>query len=265
MSHDDLQSLCGAYALDALDPEEAAELEAHLAECPRCRSEVAEHRNTASLLATVGGEAPTGIWDRIAAELALDDSAPGAGLAKAPSGGLSGTPREDVSGHPKVVPLRSRRRVALPAIAALATAAAVAAVVLGVTAAHLNHRVNALSHAVGAGGLQQAAAAAVLNPQHRSVQLVSAGNHPTAQVVVLPDGNAYLVRSELPALDSRRTYQLWGLANGQAVSLGLLGSNPQLVAFRVDPGVSRLMVTAEPRGGVPQPTTPVLIQGGLPA
>ncbi len=247
MSHDEFQSLLGAYALDALDADEMAAIEAHLAECPRCRSEVAAHRNTASLLATAGGEAPAPVWDRIAAELALDASPPSE-LRLEPA---------------KVVPIPVLRRVALPAVAALATAAAVAAAVLGVSAARLDHRVNHLSNALGAGGLQQAAAAAVLSPEHRNVQLVSASNRPIAQVVVLPDGNAFLIRSDLPALDPLRTYQLWGLANGKAVSLGLLGSHPQVAAFRVDAEVSRLMVTAEPRGGVPQPTTPVLIQGDL--
>lgn len=249
MIHDELQSLLGAYALDALDTEEAAAVKVHLAECPRCRSEVASHRDTVSLLATAGGEAPARVWDRIAAELALDESAPGE---------LSLEP-------PKVVPLPVRRRVALPVVAGLATAAAAAAAVLGVSASRLEHRVNNLSSAVSAGGLQQAAAAAVLNPQHRAVQLVSTSHQPTAQIVTLPDGSAYLVSSDLPPLDSFQTYQLWGLAGGKVVSLGLLGSHPQVAAFRVDPGVTRLMVTAEPRGGVPQPTTPVLIQGNLQA
>lgn len=251
MIHDDLQSLLGAYALDALEADEVAAVEAHLAECPRCRSEVAAHRDTAALLARVGGEAPRGTWDRIAANLALDD-------------GAAGEPPAEPSPS-NVVRLPVWRRVALPVVAGVAAAAAAAAVFLGVSAVHLNHRVNDLSNALSAGGLQQAAAAAVLSPQHQNVQLLSSGNHPAAQVVVLPDGNAYLVSSELPALDSVRTYQLWGLVGGKIVSLGLLGSHPQVAAFRVDPRVSRLMVTAEPQGGVPQPTTPVLAQGELSA
>lgn len=256
MNHDDLQSLLGAYALDALDPDEVAAVEAHLAECPRCRSEVAAHRSTASVLARVGGEAPAGTWDRIAAEIALDDRADGEHLDE---------PSHHLHEPSNVVSLPVRRRVALPVVGAVAAAAAVAAVFLGVSAARLDHRVNDLSNALRAGGLQQTAAAAVLSPQHRNVQLLSPSDHLTAQVVTLPDGNAYLVRSELPALDSLRTYQLWGLVNGKVVSLGLLGSNPQLVAFRVDQAVSRLMVTAEPKGGVPQPTTPVLAQADLQA
>jgi anti-sigma-K factor RskA len=249
MIHDELQSLLGAYALDALDPDEVTEVETHLIECPRCRSEVAAHRNTASLLARGGSEAPARTWDNIAAELALDDRAEGRPL----------------EGPSNVVPLPVRRRVALPAVAAVATAAAVAAVFLGVSAAHLDHRVNELSSALSAGGLQQAAADAMLSPQHQNVQLVSPSNHLIAQAVTLPNGNAYLTKFELPTLDSSRTYQLWGMANGKLVSLGLLGSNPQLVAFRVDARVSRLMVTAEPKGGVPQPTTPVLAEGDLSA
>lgn len=305
MIHDDVQSLLGAYALDALDPEEVAAVEEHLAGCPRCQSEVAAYRNTASLLATPGGQAPAGVWDRIAAELAMDDPATAEHLPDLPrmarpevrpsrtvapsdiaspsetasvsdtaspsnvaapsdtAGPSNVAPPSNVASPSNVVPLRRRRRVALPGVAALATAAAVAAVVLGVSASNLNHRVNDLSSALHAGGLRQAAAAAVLSGQHQNVQLASATGHESAQVVILPNGNAYLVRSDLPALNSLRTYQLWGLANGKVVSLGLLGSDPQVVAFRVEPGVSRLMVTAEPSGGVPAPTTPVLVQGNV--
>ncbi|MCL2394565.1 MAG: anti-sigma factor [Acidimicrobiaceae bacterium] len=285
MTHDDLQSLLGAYALDALDPDEVAEVEEHLAECPRCRAEVAAHRQTASLLATPGGVAPPAIWDRIAAELSLGDVGADDDLPEPPrslpplnlrSPGLrapdlppqNGAPRPD--GPPpdhqqsNVIPLRRRpRRVALPAVAALATAAAVAAVVLGVSASNLNHRVNDLSSALHQSGLQQAAASAVLSSEHQNVQLTSATSSQAAEVVILPNGNAYLVRSDLPALDAARTYQLWGLVNGKAVSLGLLGADPTVVAFRVERDVSRLMVTAEPSGGVPQPTTPVLVQGNI--
>ncbi|MBO0747027.1 MAG: anti-sigma factor [Acidimicrobiaceae bacterium] len=268
--------MLGAYALDALDPEETAAVEDHLAECPRCRSEVAAYRNTASLLATPGGEAPPGVWDRIAAQLTFDDAAPGEDLPEPPRVLPNLRPpdlRPENFAAPNQVPpdgstsnvvaLRRRRRVALPGVAALAAAAAVAAVVLGVSAANLNHRVNSLASALHTSGLQQAAASAVLSSDHQSVRLTSATSHKAAEVVILPDGNAYLVRSDLPALDSARTYQLWGLANGKAVSLGLLGSHPSVAAFRVDHDVSRLMVTAEPSGGVPQPTTPVLVQGNI--
>ena len=41
MEADTLHDLTAAYALDALDPEDAREYEAHLARCERCRGELA--------------------------------------------------------------------------------------------------------------------------------------------------------------------------------------------------------------------------------
>ena len=74
LTHDEIQELLGAYALDAVDDEERDVVELHLRECPRCRAEVAEHREVAALLAHGGTAAPDGVWDRIVA--ALDDTAP---------------------------------------------------------------------------------------------------------------------------------------------------------------------------------------------
>ena len=61
------------YALDALERDEVDVFELHLSECPRCRADVQELRETASLLAHAGASAPDGLWDRIASEL---DEAP---------------------------------------------------------------------------------------------------------------------------------------------------------------------------------------------
>ena len=40
--HDDL----AVYAVDALPPDERAEVEAHVALCPECQGELASHRET---------------------------------------------------------------------------------------------------------------------------------------------------------------------------------------------------------------------------
>jgi anti-sigma-K factor RskA len=250
MTHEELQELLGAYALDAVEPDEAAQLEAHLAECPSCQAEVAAHRETAAKLGNAA-ETPPQLWDRIAANLSTD-------LSTDLSGGRS--PAHSTPDH--ITPLVRRRPQTWPVAAvALAAAAIVVIVLLGVSTLHLQHRVNALNASVHQGGLQQAAAAAVLNPDHTIVHLVSADGRLNAQVVALPDGQAYLLSSNLPAISADRTYQLWGLVEGSPVSLGLLGAHPELVAFRIDPAVVRLMVTAEPQGGRPAPDGPVLIQG----
>jgi len=87
LTHRELQELLGAYALDAVDPDEAAAVEEHVASCPRCRAELAEHRETAAMLASVGAPAPEGVWDRIAAEL---DADAGIGVAEADAGAVVG-------------------------------------------------------------------------------------------------------------------------------------------------------------------------------
>lgn len=240
MSHAELQELLGAYALDAVDPDEAAALEAHLAECPSCRSEVAAHREAAAKLGNVGAEAPAQLWDQIAAELTAGSAQP------LPS---------------NVVRLPSQRRLVAPMAAVFAAAATVVIALLGVSTLHLQSRVDALRNTVNQGGLQQAAAAAVLNPDHAVVHLDSADGRLNAEVITLPDGQAYLINSNLPQVSPDRTYQLWGLVGGRPVSLGLLGSLPGLAAFRIEPAVTQLMVTGEPSGGRAAPDPPVLIQG----
>lgn len=67
--HEELQGLLGAYALDAVEPDEAEALERHLTTCPRCRNELADHREVAALLGYAGVPAPSGVWDRIIASL----------------------------------------------------------------------------------------------------------------------------------------------------------------------------------------------------
>src|ERR1700716_4770443 len=47
----DIHELTAAYALDALDPEERVTYEAHLAQCARCREELASLGETATALA----------------------------------------------------------------------------------------------------------------------------------------------------------------------------------------------------------------------
>jgi anti-sigma-K factor RskA len=65
-------ALTGAYALDALDPAERAEFEAHLATCPECREEVAGLRETAArVAATTWVDAPAALRGRVLAEAAL--------------------------------------------------------------------------------------------------------------------------------------------------------------------------------------------------
>ena len=68
-THDEIEELLGAYALDAVDPDERELVETHLATCPRCCAEVEDHVEVAALLGNSGGDAPDGVWERIASTL----------------------------------------------------------------------------------------------------------------------------------------------------------------------------------------------------
>lgn len=290
-SHAELESLLGAYALDAVDGPEAEVVRLHLLECPRCRAEVADHRETAALLGYAGAMAPEGLWDRIATELGsaqpepardgpmvvADPAATLSGAAPprpAPSGPAQVRPAPDLAvlkhGGTRAVPGR-RRRVSLRA-AALAAAAAVAAIGgLGYELTNLAGQVGRLQAAVqkeSAGLLPSEARSrlisyALTTPGHEVVAMSAGTDAETAEAVLLPSGQGYLVRSSLPHLPSTQTYQLWALIGTRHVSLGLLGPSPDQSSFTVGPvdDVRMLAVTVEPRGGVVQPTSPAAVWG----
>lgn len=252
---DQVGGLLGAYALDAVEADEATAVERHLLACRRCADEVASHRDTAWRLANAGGEAPPELWDRIAATI-----------------GSSPSPARKLP--PTLTPLRaappgrpSRRRLAIRSLAAGAAAAAAAVIaLLGVRVAHLDHQMGQLSAAARASGGFQGAAAALTNPDARRLALTStASTEQLGELVILPSGSAYLLDGRLPALPPTKTYQLWSVKGGTAISVGLLGDHPTTVGFTLGPQLQAtdLLVTVEPAGGVVAPTSPPVAQARL--
>lgn len=235
MDHAEIESLLGAYALDAVSPEEAAEIEAHLQTCPRCAVEVAVYREVAALLGGGGADAPAGVWDKIAAELG-----DGQQVADLDAARLM---REIRSGRSS-----SRPRVLIP-IGFVAAVIAVLFAIESTQLSHLNNEVHQYQAIAQRGGIAPAVAA-VLSGEHRTITLDCVSSGYVAKIAVAPDGQAYWVSSSLEALGSGKTYQLWALSQGRVVSIGLLGANPHLYsAFRIQPSMSQVMVTIEPSGG----------------
>lgn len=284
VSHDDVMALLGAYALNAVDPEEAALVAEHLAVCPRCAAEVDQHRGTASLLANLGGDAPEGLWDRISAELRPADAGavPDLPVPDLPVPDLPGPDATTRPGSAPAVPsLGGRRRGSgsparrggpaggrrwtWAAVPALVAAAAVVIALLAVQVGRLDGRVGRLSALADHQGMPALAEAALADPQAERValQLAGATHRTVGDLVILPDGQAYLVEGDLPALPAGHTYQLWAVTGDQAVSLGLLGRHPQVVAFELGPTapVTAFAVTAEPAGGVVVATGPPVAEG----
>jgi anti-sigma factor RsiW len=244
MSHDEIARSLGAFALDAVEPEEAEEIRAHLLECPRCAAEVAEHWEVTGLIANVGVDAPAELWDRIAAKIDT-----GAGARRPAPLHLASPPAAaELSAASK------RRRWTWSGIGAVAAALAVVAILLAVQVGRLDQRVGQLARASQQTGLSQAVQAALVDPSAHKVTLAATGPGAgqAAVVVVLPDGTAFMVNTGLRPLASDRTYQLWGVVKGQTVSLGLLGNQPRDVVFTVSPSapVETFAVTNEVAGGV---------------
>ncbi len=246
LTHDETADLLGAYALDAVEPDEREAIERHLQTCPRCRAEVADHRTVASFMGSAGGPAPDGLWDRIAGS--LDEAPPELHLAP-------------------VVPLHERRSVSLRLGAAVAAVAAAVIAVLGAQVVHLNNKVDTMQTAQGTNAdsaMLAAATRALTDPDARRASLQSSDANIRAQAVLLPDGSGFLFGDNLPALPSGRTYQLWAVAAGEKISAGVLGARPGVVAFRYAGGdLGALAITDEHAPGVMASTNAPVVAGNV--
>ena len=227
-THDEIAELLGAYALDAIDADERAVVEEHVSTCARCRAEVAEHREVASLLAHGGADAPDGLWDRIAGS--LDASPPQLDLAP-------------------VVPLRKRQPMARVAVA-LAAAAAVVLAFLGLQVRQQDDQINELQAALR-NPMAPAFHDALADPASEVTDLKTSDGHVVGRVAITSDGTAFLGASGLTALADNRTYQLWGKAGDDLVSLAILGNRPAIVTFPAS-RYSLFAITEEIAPGVVQ-------------
>ena len=217
-----LHELTAAYALDALDERDAAEYEAHLARCERCREELTGFREAASSLAyAVEAPAPSAdLRDRIVAQA--------------------------VAERPNVVPLRPRWR-SLPG--ALAVAAAAAAVAFGVWSASLSRSLESEREAND----EFARAVAILaDPAAKRVPL--SGDYGT--LVVRDTGQAALVMRRLPEAPSGKTYEAWVIEGGKPRPAGLFEGGSGARAVVLDepvPDGAQVAATIEESGGVETP------------
>ncbi len=246
----EIEELIGAYALDAVDPDERAAVEAHLVDCPRCRAELAEHLEAASYLSYGGAPAPEELWGRIAA--ALEEPPPAMRLEVV--GGPNRAPAQASISSAR--PGRPSRRL----VVVLAAAAAVVVVVMGAALVRQRSQIDDLHQHLAASALNRSAQQALADPASQHLSLNSPSNDAVkATAVISPSGTGYLMAADLPTLASDRTYQLWGETGGKVISLGLLGRSPHLVAFSAHGSFKGLAVTDEVAGGVSTSSqTPVL-------
>lgn len=267
LTHRELQGLLGAYALDAVDGDEAEAIELHLRGCPRCRAEVSTHRETAAWLSGTGGAAPEGMWDRLVSS--LEEPPPALRLVPAPLpdaiGSAPAAPAPVDVGGPAtptatITPLAAMRsRRLLPALAGAAAAIVFA---LGVFTATRDDAPT--TELAGDVRLGETVRRALAEPDARRVRLTSSDGNVHAAVVLLPSGEGYIFEDNLPALPDGRTYQLWAAVGSERLSLGVLGDDPDISGFKaaID-GVEALAITAEQAPGVKESTQSFVVSAHL--
>ncbi len=235
LHHLEAQELLGAFALDALDADEADYVDVHLRDCPRCRAEVADYRETAALLAFGGVEAPPGIWEKIQAS--LEEAPPKLELAR-------------------VIPIAQSRWRTVGARLTAAAAIVISVVALGVAVLRPDQN-------GGTNPIDAEIAAAAVDPDAVLVNLVSSSGQGSLKVVLL-DGRAYIADHSLPALGEDQTYQLWGQKGDMFVSLGVLGARPERGQVAASGDFEAMAITAEKKPGVAQTTQPAVAAGWVP-
>jgi anti-sigma factor RsiW len=234
---DELEELLAAYALDAVDPDEAAEVEQYLRENPRARDEVDRHREVAALLGSSGGPAPEGLWHVIATAIAEEERPP------QPSGELA-----------RVLELPARRSVPVRVVGAITAVAAAAVLVLGVALARqqsaFDDDLRDLEDALADESVLQAANAALLADGTVEVELASpTGGDARATLAITDDGQGFLLAPDLAPLGADQTYQLWAITDDAVVSAGVLGTDPGTRAFAAG-DADAYAITIERAGGV---------------
>lgn len=233
----DSHALSGAYALDALSPEEAELFEQHLEGCDPCRAEVAEFREVAARLGARAGEKPpASLRERVLATADRTRQDP---------------PPPTVTGDKDatVTPLRRWRWA--PALLAAAAVAIVAGVVGVQVADDEPQRETPV--------LAQPAAEVFTATDAESVS-VPTTNGGTLRVAVSRErGEMAVDARSLPDPGEGRVYQLWTGHDGEMIDAGALPPGTTGAAMPLPEPGDTVNVTVEPAGGSEQPTSDPIV------
>jgi anti-sigma-K factor RskA len=252
----DLHSLAGPYALDALDSgAEQDRFERHLNRCQNCTTEVRGFQETATRLGMAAArQPPPQMRERVMAAVARTRQLPAA---------------DDHARH-----ARPAARVRpLPRLAMVAGAlAAAAAIVLAVVLVNTQHQLNQARHQLSQAQEQLAAITAVQTATDAKVIVKRTTIGGTVTVTSsAAKHQMVLTTSGLPALTAGKVYQLWliGRAPNKIRSEGLLATphngrtGPVLISGVLAGDI--FGITIEPSGGTVQPTVKPFVGVPLPS
>jgi hypothetical protein len=251
----EIHGAVGSYVVNALDPDELEEFEAHLAACATCTREVQEFGETAAELALLASATPPPAALRGSILAAISEVRP---LPPEPPAEM--TPAEatapetvDAPAPPKhpVDELALRRQKRRTRILSVLVAAVVAA------ALALGGVVYGLVNARQAQVAQQAAETELLTAPDVKTYVTTMKDGGQVSFVVSKSLNrAMFIGKDLPSVGADRTYQLWTLDGQRAIPDNTVsGGGDRKEFFRETlGGVTGLAVSVEAAGGAQQPT-----------
>jgi anti-sigma-K factor RskA len=231
--HERFEELAAGHALDALEPDEAHEFEAHLAGCDDCAAMLADFRDVAGMLAETAPSADpspelgTRLQQAAAADLGL------------------------VDGVAAVVTLRPRRRRTFIG----AAAAAVVLLAGGVTSA------------VVIGGGSSSVSCVAASGCHQIALVSSVGQVDRAQVDVQGDNVSVSPKNLSPNTSGKTVYVLWQLTAKQppvaVASFDVFAGSktPVAIGKLARPYAATLAFAVSEEPGTSIPTTPSHILG----
>jgi len=257
-AHEQFGEDLALYALNALEGDERADLEKHLATCNACRAELEQLRGDGALLAlwTVGPKPPARARQRLLDAVAKE-------VAASPT--LAQKARKD--GAPRSW------------WGWLGWAAAAAVIVLAVSLWRENSALKATLASASSQMAENARqleeirkiAAPIIEPEAQRVTLVSLKTPPQ------PQGKAFylknrsslvFVANNMPALPAQKAYELWLIPmQGAPIPAGVFKPDARGSATVVNPPLPAGMeakafaITVENEAGSAAPTSPVIMMG----
>ena len=249
MTHDDLKDLVPLFALDALPSEDEPELVAHLRTCAECSRLLAEHKETAGLLAFAAPsiEAPASLRDRILQE-------------------ASRTARPQAAPAPVVLKPSAGRGRRWQWAGGLAAACVFALLVGGLVLRQLNDQGNKVTEQEILLARQQEALSIISSPDSVVLPMSSSEEFPQAYgkaFISDEDGKAAVIVSGLGDPDDDDVYTLWLIAEGDRKPITDFDVREGAQTILVDRPVTSdatLAVTREPNPGNSSPQGPVVVQ-----
>ena len=249
--HETYETLAAVYAVGALDGDDVARFEAHLAEgCERCEVIVRESREALARMAMAATPAVPPPHVKAALHARID----------------AATRRPDARSLRRSWLAWSAATAAVVALAAMLTSGIVASryeAKLGQVAREIAGERERLQRQEAALRAQVAAMELLRDPVTRIVELRSPlGTSAAARVIWNDKAGGYLMVANLPEAPAGKAYELWALGSGAPRAAGRLPVDAGgRAAQKVDSGepAKGFAITLEPASGVPAPTGPIVL------